>query len=62
MSAATERQMRRAVKAMDAARKALAPFEPSDADANHSVTRLREQLAEYANWLERRADAAAAAR
>lgn len=48
---ATEKQILAAIKAMDAARKALAPLMRFD-DANNSVMRLRTDLAEYAEYLE----------
>lgn len=47
----TEKQVMKAIKAMDAARDALAPLVHRD-EANDSVMRLRTDLAEYAGYLE----------
>ena len=59
MRSPTAKQMRKAAKAMNAARDALEPFVPSDPlDMGHSVNRLRRDLAEYADWLDGRAAAA----
>lgn len=47
----TEKQVMKAIKAMDAARDALAPL-VYHRDASDSVMRLRTDLAEYAGYLE----------
>lgn len=46
----TEKQILKAIRAMDAARSALAPLLHDD--PNDSVLRLRTDLAEYAGYLE----------
>lgn len=48
---ATKKQIRAAIKAMDAARASLAPLVRIE-DENNSITRLRSDLAEYAGYLE----------
>lgn len=47
----SEKQVRKAIKAMDAAREALAPLLHRE-EANDSVMRLRTDLGEYASYLE----------
>lgn len=48
----TEKQVMKAIKAMDACRDALGPLCRADDTANNSVIRLRTDLAEYAGYLE----------